>query len=70
MKKLAEKWAEDYLNSEEGKVEIARINQEFLELMVYGSVTVTEELSVKEIIERYKGFLTEKDIENLNKLRG
>lgn len=68
MKELAEKWAEEYLNSEEGKAETARINQEFLELMVYGTITVTEELSVDEIVERYKEFLTETDIKNLKKL--
>lgn len=68
-KQLAEKWTEEYLNSEEGKAETAKTNKEFLEMMLYGTITVTEELSVNEIVERYKEFLTEKDIENLNKLR-
>lgn len=46
MKELAEKWAEEYLNSEEGKTETARINQETLDYMLYGKPTtyLNEEL--------------------------
>lgn len=58
-KELAEKWAEDYVHSEEFK-------EKYLEMMLYGTTTITEKLSVSEIVERYKEFLTEKDIENLN----
>lgn len=45
-KELAEKWAEEYLNSEEGKKETARINQEVLDYMLYGKPTryLNEEL--------------------------
>lgn len=55
MKELAEKWAEEYLNSEEGKKEIARINQEFLEYWLYGKPTryLNEEL-LDEIINYEK----------------
>jgi|LakMenEpi03Aug12_release.lakeMendotaPanAssembly.Ray.scaffolds.fasta_scaffold3954843_1 hypothetical protein len=42
----AEKWAEEYLNSEEGEKEIALLNQETLEYMLYGKPTryLNEEL--------------------------
>ena len=45
-KKLAKKWAKDYLNSEEGKAEITKINQEALDYMLYGKPTkwLNEEL--------------------------
>jgi len=81
MKTIAEKWAEDYLNSEEGKAETAKINKEVFDYMLYGKSTTflneelldemndyiieTEELSSDEIIERYKGLLSEKEIKDL-----
>ena len=37
-KKKAEKWAEDYLKSEEGKLNIERLNDELLEFMTFGRV--------------------------------
>jgi hypothetical protein len=62
MKVLAEKWAEDYMHSEEFK-------KKYLEMMLYGTTTITEKLDVAAIVERYKEFLTENDIENLKKLQ-
>jgi hypothetical protein len=62
MKVLAEKWAEDYMHSEEFK-------EKYLEMMLYGTTTITENLDVAAIVERYKEFLTENDIENLKKLQ-
>jgi hypothetical protein len=59
-KEIAEKWAADYMQSEEFK-------EKYIEMMIYGTTTVTENLSVGTIIERYN--LTDKEIENLNKLR-
>jgi hypothetical protein len=61
MKELAEKWAEDYMHSEEFK-------EKYLEMMLYGTTTVTEKLTVAQIIEKFGYALTEKDIENLKKL--
>jgi hypothetical protein len=77
----AKQWAEDYLNSEEGKAETARINQETLDYMLYGKPTrylneqllgemkdyiiKTEELSADEIVEKYKGLLSDKEIKHL-----
>lgn len=37
--KTAKEWAEEYLNSEEGKLEIKRINKETIDYMLYGIPT-------------------------------
>ena len=37
--KTAKEWAEEYLNSEEGKLEIERINKEAIDYMLYGIPT-------------------------------
>lgn len=37
--KTAKEWAEGYLNSEEGKQEIERINKEAIDYMLYGIPT-------------------------------
>ena len=37
--KTAKEWAEEYLNSEEGKLEIKRINKETIDYMLYGTPT-------------------------------
>lgn len=83
-KEIAKKWAEDYLNSEEGKKEVEKINKEALDYLIFGEPTrylneellsemnsfvKIEELSVKEIVERFGYLLTEEDIKNLKKLR-
>lgn len=80
----AKKWAERYLNSEEGKIETERINKEVINHMLFGkptrylnedlldemdSFTKVEKLSIEEITARFGDLLTEKDIENLIKLR-
>ena len=38
-KKLAEKWAEEYLNSEEGKKETEKLNKEAMDYILYGKPT-------------------------------
>ena len=83
-KQLAEKWAEEYLNSEEGKKETENLNKETIDYIIFGKPTRylneelldemdsfirVEKLSVEEIVERFGDLLTEKDIENLIKLR-
>lgn len=78
LKKTAKQWVEDYLNSEEGKAETAKINKEVFDYMLYGKSTryLNEtlldemndyiiEISADEIIERYKGLLSEKEIKDL-----
>lgn len=37
--KTAKEWAEEFLNSEEGKLEIERINKEAIDYMLYGIPT-------------------------------
>ena len=81
-KKIAEQWAENYLNSEEGKLEKEKICQEFIDYLLFGKPTrylneplidemsdfvKFEELSVEQIIERFGDLLSEKDIENIRK---
>ena len=39
LKKTAKKLAEDYLNSEEGKLEKVKMDREFMEFFLYGSPT-------------------------------
>jgi len=83
LKKTAKQWVEAYLNSEEGKAEMAKLNQETLDYMLYGKPTrylneelldetgsfvKIKELSVEEIVDKYREFLTETDVENLKKL--
>lgn len=83
-KEIAKKLVEGYLNSEEGKKETEKLNKEALDYMIFGSPSrylnealldemnsfiKTEELSVDEIVERFGDLLTEKDVENLKKLR-
>ena len=80
----AKKWVEGYLNSEEGKRDTEKINKDFVDYIIFGKPTEylneelldemasfvkIEELSVKEIVERFGNLLTEQDIENLKKLR-
>ncbi|HSE99934.1 MAG TPA: hypothetical protein VLA48_03475 [Nitrososphaeraceae archaeon] len=84
MKNYAKEWADKYLNSEEGKKETKRLNKQALDYMIFGYPTKylneellddmnsflrIEELSVEEIIVRFGDLLTDKDIENLKRLR-
>lgn len=73
--KTAEEWAQKYIESEEFKEEVAQMDKEFKEYVLYGEPTtwydhmlITESLPMEVIIERYN--LTDKQIEDLNKLRG
>lgn len=38
-KEIAERMAQDFLNSEEGKEEVAKLNKEFQDFIVYGTPT-------------------------------
>ena len=53
---LAEKWAEAYLNSEEGKKEKARLNKEIEDYLLFGKPTryLNEELlnEMKEYVSK------------------
>jgi len=82
--KTAKQWAEDYLNSEEGKAETEKWNKEAISYILLGKSTTclnqellddissfikVEELSIEQIVERFGDLLTEKDIENIKKMR-
>lgn len=81
--KLAEKWAEEYLQSDTFEKEKFRVESEFKDFIVFGKsssfnneeflehdcIVKTEVLSVEEIIERFSGVLSETDIENIKRLR-
>lgn len=84
MKTFAKQWAEEYLNSEEGKAETEKWNKEAISYMLLGKSTTclneellddissfikVEELSVEQIVERFGNLLTEKDIDNIKKMR-
>lgn len=74
--KTAEEWVQEYMESEEFKLEVTQMDKELKDYILYGEPTtdefleelVTEFLPMEVIIERYS--LTDKQIENLNKLRG
>lgn len=53
-KELAEKWADDCLNSEAGKLAIEKINQDFIDYILFGKSTI---------------YLNKIETENLIKLR-
>lgn len=38
-KEIAERMVQDFLNSEEGKEEVAKLNKEFQDFIVYGTPT-------------------------------
>lgn len=84
IKQLAEKWAEEYLNSEEGKKETEKLNKETIDYIIFGKPTrylneelldemdsfiKVEKLSVEAIVDRFGDLLTEKDILKLIKNR-
>jgi hypothetical protein len=81
-KKIAQIWAENFLNSEEGKLEKEKLNQEFKDYILFGKSTrylneplidemdgfiTTKEMTIEEIVERFS--LSDKEKEDLIKLR-
>ena len=55
--KTAKEWAEEYLNSEEGKLEIERINKEAIDYMLYGIPT---SYLNEDLLDEMKNFKDEK----------
>lgn len=81
--KMAERWAKNtlksYMETEEYQIEKSKIEKDFLDFMLYGVPSAyfdedglktlrTEYLDIDTIIERYN--LTDKEIEDLKKLKG
>ena len=80
-KQLAEEWATNILNSEEGKELQRTLNKELLDFIIFGKTpqygnkeffkdlkeyTKTElELTPSQIIESFKDYLTEEEIKQL-----
>ena len=79
-KELAQKWAQVYLESEEGKLETERIHKEAVDYIIFGTKTsyLNEELldemgefvkvkefSLEDIINRFGEYLTEEQLKQI-----
>lgn len=73
----AQKWAEDYLKSEEGRLQIERCNKDFANYLLFGTTNILDEnilyevvstsrLGKGEILQRFKHTLTEEQLKILN----
>ena len=53
-KKFAEKWAEEWLNSEDGKLEIEKLHKESMDFILYGKLTSYLDERLLEKIKNFK----------------